>query len=107
MRNFVQQGKTITVPAPADVAGGSIVQVGNIIGIASHPAATGEDLELAVEGVFLLAKGAQIATTVGQRLTVTTANALSTADSNPAIGVALQATTAAVPNVEVRLNGSF
>lgn len=68
MRNFVQPGKTITVPAPYDVSSGDPVLVGAIFGVASHDALSGQDLELAREGVFDLKKTASQAWTFGVKV---------------------------------------
>jgi predicted RecA/RadA family phage recombinase len=60
MRNFRQPGNTVTVPAPAvtGAKSGDVVIVANLIGIATADALAGADLELALEGVYMLAKGA-------------------------------------------------
>ena len=56
MKNFVQDGNTITVTAPAAVTSGQLVVVGSINGVASFDAASGADVEVTVEGVFDLPK---------------------------------------------------
>jgi predicted RecA/RadA family phage recombinase len=52
MNSFVKPGDTITLPAPADVDSGEVVQVGQIVGIAANEAASGEPVEVVRRGVF-------------------------------------------------------
>jgi predicted RecA/RadA family phage recombinase len=56
MKNFVQEGNTITVTAPAAITSGQLVVVGSINGVAAFDAASGADVEVTVEGVFELPK---------------------------------------------------
>ena len=56
MRNFVQSGDTLTIPAPAAVLSGEPVIAGAIVGIASGDAASGEPVDVATVGVFTLPK---------------------------------------------------
>jgi predicted RecA/RadA family phage recombinase len=93
MRNFVQPGKTITVPAPYDVSSGDPVLVGAIFGVASHDALSGEDLELVREGVFDLKKAASQAWTSGAKVYFDAAakGLTSTATSNTLVGAAAKA----------------
>ena len=56
MKNFIQEGKTITVTAPADVTSGQLLVVGSILGVAAFGAASGADVEITTQGVFELPK---------------------------------------------------
>ena len=56
MKNYVQEGNTITVTAPATVTSGQLVVVGSIMGVAAFDAASGADVEITVEGVLELPK---------------------------------------------------
>jgi len=56
MKNYVQEGNTITVAAPAIVTSGQLVVIGAINGVAAFDAASGADVEVTVEGVFELPK---------------------------------------------------
>ena len=56
MKNYVQDGKVLTVTAPAAVASGDFVQVGRIRGVAVTSAASGALVELDTEGVFDIPK---------------------------------------------------
>ena len=58
MKNFVQEGETVTVTAPA-VTGcksGDLIIVGALAGVAAYDAAAGEPVEVVTEGVFTLPK---------------------------------------------------
>lgn len=92
MKNFVQPGKTVTVPAPALVASGAPVLVGALFGIASHSAASGEDLELATVGVFDLPKAASQAWAFGIKVYYDAAagTLTSTASTNTFVGHAVK-----------------
>ena len=56
MKNFVQEGKTITVIAPAAVLSGDLVVVGSIAGVAAFDAAQDAEVEITTLGVFGLPK---------------------------------------------------
>jgi predicted RecA/RadA family phage recombinase len=56
MKNFVQEGCSLTVTAPANVTSGEVVVAGAIVGVAAFDAAAGAQVEVAVEGVYALAK---------------------------------------------------
>ena len=60
MRNYVQPGDGITVPAPVAIAVGEIVTIGALTGIAAPDAEAGADVSLALRGVFDLPKGSEI-----------------------------------------------
>lgn len=68
MKNFVQEGKTITVTAPAAVTSGQLVVVGSIVGVAAFDAASGAEVEVTVEGVFELPKVATDVIAQGDKL---------------------------------------
>src|SRR3990167_2680627 len=56
MKNFVQEGRTITVIAPAAVLSGQLVVVGSIVGVAAFDAAQDAEVEITTRGVFELPK---------------------------------------------------
>ena len=56
MKNYVQEGNTITVTAPATVTSGQLVVVGSISGVAAFDAASGADVEVTVEGRLRVAQ---------------------------------------------------
>lgn len=59
MKNYKQPGKCIPVTAGGAITSGSIQTVGSLLGVAATSAASGEQYELCLEGVFLLAKSSQ------------------------------------------------
>ncbi len=105
MRNFVQPGRTLTLPAPAAVKSGD----GVLFGVANGDAAPGEAVDLDVEGVFTLPKVSALAIAPGDKVYwVATDKAVSkTASGNTLIGVATTAAANPSASVNVRLNGSF
>ncbi len=92
MKNFVQEGKTITVAAPATVASGQLVVVGSIVGVAAFDAASGAEVEITVEGVFELPKVATDVIVQGDKLYWDSGQAMLTktagTGSKPMVGVA-------------------
>lgn len=107
MRNFIQRGDNITVPAPAPVLSGQGVLIGSLFGIAATTAATGEDVALSTCGVFEMPK-AEIAMTIGQKVywSSTNGNVTTTATGNTLIGAAIEAAGSGATTVRVRLNGT-
>lgn len=105
MRNYVHQGRTLTIPAPAAVSSGGVVVAGAIAGVANGAAAIGQLVDVEVEGVFVLPKVAALAISIGDVVYWDSANKLvtKTASGNVKLGVA----TTVAPNpsavVSVRL----
>lgn len=109
MKNFVQPGDLLTVPAPADVLSGELVKVGVLVGVASADALSGADVSIATVGVFDLAKTTAQAWTVGAAIYMVPGTKLCTTAAtagNVLIGAA--AAAAANPSAigRVRLNGA-
>ncbi|MGA7239162.1 MAG: capsid cement protein [Bryobacteraceae bacterium] len=66
MKNFVQEGCSLTVTAPAGgVVSGQILMAGAIVGVAAFDAAVGAQVEVKVEGVYDLAKATADLLTAG------------------------------------------
>lgn len=109
MKNFIQTGHQVSVPAPAAVSSGQGVLIGSLFGIAVHDAASGAALELSLQGVYRMAKATGAAWTVGARLywDDTAKNVTTTASTNKLIGVALEAADSAATSGVVRLTGAF
>lgn len=105
MRNYVQQGRTLTIPAPAAVSSGGVVVAGAIAGVANGAAAIGQLVDVELEGVFVLPKVAALAIAIGDVVYWDATNKLvtKTASGNVKLGVA----TTVAPNpsavVSVRL----
>lgn len=93
MKNFVQHGVNLTLPAPANVLSGDVVIVGSILGIAAGTAASGADLDVVTEGVFALPKVAALAIAIGDTVYWDGAAKLvnKTASGNTKLGVAVTA----------------
>lgn len=109
MRNYVQTGTNLTLPAPANTISGAGVLVGSIFGVAAESALSGEELDLVTKGVFDLPKVSALAIAIGDRVywdnTAKLVN--KTATGNTLIGVAVSAAANPSATVNVRLNGAF
>lgn len=107
MKNYIQPGDTLTIPAPAVVLSGGVVIAGEIKGIAGSHAAVGEPVDVSVTGVFELPKVAANAFTLGAAVhwDAATGLATSTASGNTKLGVAVEAAPASTATVKVRLSG--
>jgi predicted RecA/RadA family phage recombinase len=110
MKNYIQDGDTITVTAPATVASGDFVQVGRVRGIAVTDAASGAQVELKTTGVFDIPKtGSEEFASVGLPVyvvlsgngvkTVTTASTT----ANVLVGINLATSGAVAGNLRVKL----
>ncbi|GAA5662589.1 hypothetical protein Brsp07_01058 [Brucella sp. NBRC 14130] len=92
MKNYIQPGDSVTVPAPADVKSGDLVVVGDLFGVAQFSAKAGEDVEIATKGVFALPKVSAQAWSVGAKVYYVAAdkNISTTATGNTFIGHATE-----------------
>lgn len=108
MKNYVQLGDNVTLPAPAAVASGEATLIGGLFGVASTSAAQGEDCAFVRIGVFTLPKAAG-AWTPGQKLywDATAKNVTTTAGSNTLIGAALAAAASGDTSGAVILTGQI
>lgn len=107
-KNFIQAGSVVTLPAPAAVVSGSLVKVGVICGVALHSAASGEPVELRLDGVFSLKKTSAQAWTVGAAIYLIPATGLcttATTAGNLFVGHAVEAAANPTEFGLVRLNG--
>jgi predicted RecA/RadA family phage recombinase len=112
MKTFVQPGDTLTLPAaPHAVASGAGCKVGSIFGVAQGAADSGAAVDLAVVGVYDLAKVSTDAFAVGAAVFWDDMAKLATSDDdggdNIKIGVAVRAAGNPSATVRVRLNGAF
>jgi len=105
MKNYVQEGKTVTVTAPAAVASGQFVTVGAIRGVAAFDAAQDEPVEVATEGVFKLPKATTDDIAAGDLLYWTGTACTKTAGtgSKPLVGVAIKPAAVNSTTVTVKL----
>jgi predicted RecA/RadA family phage recombinase len=104
MRNFIQPGKTITVPSPGSVESGDVVIIGGLAGVASGDAETGEDLDLALEGVYTLPKSSAVVLTVGELALWDGAQVVDSESDGDAIGHVIEAAGSGVTTCLVRLS---
>jgi len=109
MKNFIQTGDSVTVPAPANVESGDGVLVGDMFGVAIIDADSGDDVSLQLTGVVELPKTAAEAWTVGASVYWDGAEdeATTVSTDNTLIGVAVKAADNPSDYGKVRLNGSF
>ncbi|MDP3409027.1 DUF2190 family protein [Bosea sp. (in: a-proteobacteria)] len=105
MKNYVQAGKNLTLPAPANVLSGDVVIIGSILGIAAGTAASGSDLDLVTEGVFKLPKVSALAIAIGDAVYWDSTNKLvtKTASGNTKLGVAVSVAANPSGTVNVKL----
>lgn len=109
MKNFVQRGDTLTIPAPAAVLSGGVVIAGSIAGVANGDADIGEPVDVDVVGVFELPKVSALAIAVGDIVywDATAGLTNKTAAANTKLGVAIEAAANPSATVKVRLSGAF
>lgn len=105
MKNFIQTGVNLTIPAPAIIVSGDVIVVGKLTGIAAADAAVGADLDVVTEGVFALPKIAANVFAVGDSVYYKAADKLvtSTASGNTLIGYATAAAAAGAASVNVKI----
>lgn len=68
MKNFVQPGENLTVPAPYDRLSGEALLLGTIVGIAQGDVASGDEVVIVRRGVFDHAKTSAQAWTLGAKI---------------------------------------
>ena len=109
MKNFVQEGKTLTLAAPYAVLSGDGLLVGSIFGVASNDAAIAAEVETVTEGVFSLKKLSAQAWTQGALIywDNTAKECTTVLTSNKLIGTAAAAASNPSGTGLVRLNGAF
>ena len=109
MKNFVQDGKVLSLTAPYAVAAGAGFKVGSILAIATSAADNGAAVEGLTTGVVEVAKVSAPAWTVGAPIywddTAKLFTTVST--SNTLAGVAVAAAANPSSTGRVRLNAKF
>ena len=107
MKNFIQSGNVVTFTAADTVVSGQGVFQGALFGVAATNAATGEDFEAQVVGVFELPKtGGAIAKGAKVYWSSADSAVTGTASGNTLIGAAVIAASTGDTLARVRLNGS-
>ena len=109
MKNYVQKGENLTIPAPYNVTSGGFLKSGLIMGVASGDALSGADVDVVTVGVFDLPKVSTDVFAVGAAVYWDNTAKLmtSTTTSNTKCGVAVKAAASPSGSVNVRLNGTF
>lgn len=111
MKNFIQDGDTLTVTAPYALSSGQGALVGSIFGVACSDALISTEVEIKTEGVFDLTKVGSQAWTVGARIywDDTARACTTTASTNKLIGVAVAAVGSGAGETvgRVRLTAAF
>ena len=111
MKNYIESGDTVTVPAPYAVASGDGALVGSIFGAAVTSAGSGEDVPLKTTGILTLKKTSAQAWTLGAPIywdnAAKEATTASASGANKLIGVAMEAASNPSATGKVRLNGAF
>lgn len=105
MRNYLQPGVNLTLPAAADIKSGDVFILGAITGIAAGDALEDEMVDVVTSGVFSVAKVGAESFNVGDPVYFASATKLatSTASGNTKIGTAVKVAVAGSAVVEVRL----
>ena len=107
MKNWIQNGNTVTVVAPADVLSGAGLLVGTLFGLALSNALSGADVEISTNGVVDLPKAADVITQGAKVYWDDTAkNVTTTSAGNTLIGCAIVDAAVGDGTVRVRLNGT-
>lgn len=96
MRNFIQDGETLSLVAPYNVLAGGGFKVGAIFAVAVDDALSGASVEGVTEGVFSLAKTSAQAWTQGQRVYWDDTN--KRCDSDSTVGLLIGSATVAAAN---------
>lgn len=111
MKNFIQEGDTVTLTAPYAVTSGQGFQVGTLFAVASADAANGASVEGVIDGVFDITKNTGANESFAQGAAVYWDNTnkrctyTSNTNANKLIGAATVAATTSATVVRVRLNG--
>jgi predicted RecA/RadA family phage recombinase len=106
MKNFVQEGNTISLIAPYAVAAGFAALVGKIFGIAVNDVANGAEGEFATDGVYEVNILASDTVSQGAILYWDNTNKrlTTTAAGNTRVGVAILPKAAGVSSVTIKID---
>jgi predicted RecA/RadA family phage recombinase len=109
MKNFIQEGRYMTLPAPYDVNAGDGAQIGQIFGVTTLDALNGADTQFDTHGVYALDKAPSQAWTAGAAVYWDDTNkyCTTTASGNLLIGAAVEVVGSGAEETlgKVRLNG--
>jgi len=105
-KNFVQEGKSVTVVAPGGgVSSGDPVMIGTLFGVALHDATAGASLEIATCGVWTLPADIALSIDAGDRVFWDSGNGWvdETATAQQCVGVAVEDQDEVAETVKVLL----
>jgi predicted RecA/RadA family phage recombinase len=109
--NVVQEGRVITLTAPATVNSGDLVVVNMAFGVANHDAASAANVECTTGVICDLPKANAVSTSAAQGANIhwdaTNSRTTISSTNNLKIGVAAVTSTNTNTLVRVRLNGNF
>lgn len=107
-KNYVSDGRYVTVTAVAAVSSGDGVLIGNLFGVAQKDAAIGEDFVIDTKGIYDLPCLSTDDISVGEALYWDDGNSrlTVTATANYFVGVGADASGSGDATVQLRLNGS-
>jgi predicted RecA/RadA family phage recombinase len=109
MKNFIQEGRYLTLAAPYEVVAGDGAQVGQLFGVAALDALSGADTQFDTQGVYELDKAPSQAWAVGAAVYWDNTNkyCTTTASGNLLIGAAMAVVGSGAEETlgKVRLNG--
>lgn len=105
MRNYIQPGVNLTLPAAADIKSGEVFILGAITGIAAGDALEDEMVDVVTSGVFSVDKVGAESFDVGDPVYFATATKLatSTASGNVHIGTCVKIAVSGSASVETKL----
>ena len=104
MRNFVQEGKTLTLTPSANVAAGEGYLFGAaLFGVAMQAVTSGQPGEFLVEGVVDIAKTSALAISVGDRVFWVPGSKVVNVTATSQVNVGVAVAAAANPSATVRI----
>lgn len=108
-KNRIQDGDVLNVAMPYDRTSGQGVKIGSIVGVCQIDALNGAEGEVALTGVWEVAKVSAQAWAVGDAIywDDTAKNFTTVSSGNTKAGVATAIATNPTPTGYLRLNGSF
>lgn len=110
MKNFIQPGDILTLTAPSGgVVSGNVYKINDLIVVAVHSAAVGEDFEGRCTGVMEVPKASADSFSAGAKIywNDSSKEMTTTSGGNTLVGVASETVASGIDVAPVRWNGSF
>ena len=105
MKNYIQEGENLTLPAPEDVLSGGPVLIGDNFGIGAGNALEDEDVDITTVGVFRMNKVVALGIVGDPIYYNDTTKLVSKTDTDIRVGVAMETVLSGVETIAVRLDG--